>query len=99
VRRAARWDGVVPIYADDTDFRCVTPDEVAGIVAEVHDRRDGDDPFDVVVWAIAPDASMRQAYADAGATWLLEGPAPGPAWIDDALQIAAAGPPSDPAMS
>ena len=62
-----------------------------------HRRRDLGGPsarhFDVVVWAVAPDEGQRAAYADAGATWLIEGPAPGDDWLDDAAEIATAGPP------
>jgi alkanesulfonate monooxygenase SsuD/methylene tetrahydromethanopterin reductase-like flavin-dependent oxidoreductase (luciferase family) len=93
VRRAARWDGVAPIVFDGEALRPTTPDEVAGIVDEIKGRGGGRDVFDVVVWAIAPDGALRAAYEDAGATWLIEGPAPGPRWLDDAMAIAIAGPP------
>lgn len=96
VRRAARWDGVAPIHSDGDDLRPVTPEELAGVVAEIGEHRErrgtGGQPFDVVVWAVAPDAAGRRAYEEAGATWLVEGPAPGPDWLDDAAAIAAAGP-------
>jgi alkanesulfonate monooxygenase SsuD/methylene tetrahydromethanopterin reductase-like flavin-dependent oxidoreductase (luciferase family) len=91
VRRAARWDGVAPIVFEADGLRPATPEEVAGIVHEA-DRPRG--ALEVVVWAIAPDSPLRAAYADAGATWLIEGPAPGPRWLDDAMAIAIAGPPS-----
>jgi alkanesulfonate monooxygenase SsuD/methylene tetrahydromethanopterin reductase-like flavin-dependent oxidoreductase (luciferase family) len=94
VRRAARWDGVVPVYADGTDFRPVTPAEVAGIVTEIAGCRETATPIEVVVWAVAPDAALRREYERAGATWLIEGPAPGSDWLDDAKEIAAAGPPA-----
>jgi alkanesulfonate monooxygenase SsuD/methylene tetrahydromethanopterin reductase-like flavin-dependent oxidoreductase (luciferase family) len=93
VRRAARWDGVAPIFADGEDLRPVDPSEVASIVDEITDRRAAGTPFDVVVWAIAPDAELRREYEQAGATWLIEGPAPGSAWLDDAMEIAGGGPP------
>lgn len=92
VRRAARWDGIAPVYATAEEFRAVTQEEVAGIVADVGATRSLDG-FDVVVFAPAPDAALRRAYAEAGATWLIEGPAPGDEWIDDAMSIATAGPP------
>jgi hypothetical protein len=86
VRRSARWDGVVPIYSDGTDFRPLTPEEVASVVVET--GRGGDDGFDVVVWALDFSAEGRRAYEEAGATWLIMGPAPGPDWMDDAMLIA-----------
>ena len=36
----------------------------------------------MVVWAVAPDAARRREYEEAGATWLIEGPAPGEDWLD-----------------
>jgi alkanesulfonate monooxygenase SsuD/methylene tetrahydromethanopterin reductase-like flavin-dependent oxidoreductase (luciferase family) len=95
VRRAARWDGIAPIYSHDEEFRPVTPAEVAGAVQEITERRSTGDSFEVVVWAVAPDASLRREYEQAGATWLIEGPAPGPDWLADAMQIATDGPPGD----
>ena len=92
-RRAARWDGVVPIFADGRDYRPVTPTELAGIVAEVTAHRTTDAPFDVAVWTVGPDDDLRDEYRRAGATWLVEGPAPGPDWLDQALAIARRGPP------
>ncbi|HEX6239104.1 MAG TPA: LLM class flavin-dependent oxidoreductase [Acidimicrobiales bacterium] len=93
VRRAARWDGIAPVFAEGQEFRPVTPDEVADIVREIGERRQHGGGFDVVVWAVAPDAARRREYEEAGATWLIEGPAPGTDWLDDALAIASTGPP------
>lgn len=93
VRRAARWDGVVPIFTKGMYIRPVTPEEVAGIVDDVGRIREEQSPFDVVVWEVAPDAAGRRAYEQAGATWLIEGPAPGPVWFEDAVGMASAGPP------
>jgi alkanesulfonate monooxygenase SsuD/methylene tetrahydromethanopterin reductase-like flavin-dependent oxidoreductase (luciferase family) len=93
IRRAGRWNGVAPIFSDGEDFRPVTPDELAAIVGEIGRRREGGDRFDVVVWVVAPDAERRAAYEQAGATWLIDGPAPGADWLDDAIAIATEGPP------
>ena len=73
-------------------MRPVTPEEVASVVTDLegHDRVDRPD---VVVWAVAPSAELQHAYAQAGATWLIQGPAPGPDWLEDAAAIATAGPP------
>jgi hypothetical protein len=80
------------VYATAEEFRPASPDEVAAIVTEIGATRDLAG-FDVVVWAVAPDADRRAAYRDAGATWLVEGPAPGDDWLDDARSIATQGPP------
>jgi alkanesulfonate monooxygenase SsuD/methylene tetrahydromethanopterin reductase-like flavin-dependent oxidoreductase (luciferase family) len=93
VRRAARWDGIVPIYATETEFRPARPDEVAAAVAEIASARGMLDGFDVAVWTVADDGQTRADYERAGATWIIEGPAPGDEWLDDAAGMAAAGPP------
>ena len=82
----------MPIYSDGTVFRPVTPAEVADVVRQVGDERAVDRPFEVVVWAVAPDSTRRRDYERAGATWLIEGPAPGPDWLDDAMAIAGTAP-------
>jgi len=92
--RAARWDGVVPIFSDGAEFRPVTPAEVADVVRQVAEARPVDEGFEVVVWAVEPAPTLRRDYEHAGATWLIEGPAPGPDWLDDAMTIVATAPPS-----
>ncbi len=75
IRRAARWDGVVPIHADITPF---STGEVRDLVAFVRAQRETDGPFDVVLSGesggdgpLAWKEPLR-AYAEAGATWWLE---------------------------
>jgi alkanesulfonate monooxygenase SsuD/methylene tetrahydromethanopterin reductase-like flavin-dependent oxidoreductase (luciferase family) len=95
IRRAARWDGVVPVYADGAELRPVTPDELAGVVAEIDRRRDRGDRFDVVVWGRRARDERRAEHEHAGATWLIDGPAPEADWLDDAIAIATEGPPAN----
>lgn len=65
VRRAVRWNGVFPIDLD-------RPAQLAELVGEVETARGGDaGRFDVVV-TIAPDEDPAP-WADAGATWVLNG--------------------------
>ncbi len=86
LRRAARWDGIVPIPADPTSL-VLQPDDVRALRAAV--GRD-DAAFDVVITP-GHDGDPR-AYADAGATW----------WLSvaftraDALRCAREGPPRVP---
>ena len=75
-----------------TDSSSSTPPDCL-LQAEISTVRPLND-FDVVVWAIAPDEGQRAAYADAGATVVIEGLAPGDDWLDDAAEIAMAGPPN-----
>jgi cytochrome P450 len=75
VRRAARWDGVVPIHADITPL---SSREVREILACVRAHRTGDGPFDVVLSGESsgdmPHVLQEplRAYEEAGATWWLE---------------------------
>jgi len=65
LRRARRWDGVVPIGTDGD----LTPDALADYLALVPPGDDQREDWDVVAhWARGVRA---QEYADAGATWLV----------------------------
>jgi len=73
IRRAARWDGVVPLF--DTARHGVTPsvEQVRELVAYVDGLRAAG-PFEVVVGGVSPGdaASARKVVgplAEAGATW------------------------------
>jgi hypothetical protein len=74
LRRAARWDGVIPLYAEGASFKMITPDVLREIVGYVAAHRDGDGPFDVVIGGPLPEDPGRAAeivapYAEAGLTW------------------------------
>jgi alkanesulfonate monooxygenase SsuD/methylene tetrahydromethanopterin reductase-like flavin-dependent oxidoreductase (luciferase family) len=65
MRRATRFDGLFPIDQD-------TPDQLAEMVAYVHEQRDGrDGPFDIVV--TNPAGTDPAPWEAAGATWCLTG--------------------------
>ena len=68
VRRAARWDGIVPIYATETEFRPARPDEVTVAVADIANTRGTLDDFEVAVWTVADDPQTRTVYERAGTT-------------------------------
>lgn len=75
LRRAARYDGVVPLWPD---FALPTPaelDECLAVVREArHEAGRGDEPFDALVWARTdgPDDDRPMAYPEVGATWWIE---------------------------
>jgi alkanesulfonate monooxygenase SsuD/methylene tetrahydromethanopterin reductase-like flavin-dependent oxidoreductase (luciferase family) len=76
MRRAARWDGVVPLFADARHGEVPPLDQVRELVAYVRAHRDGasDDGFEVVLGGASPgDAAQARdliaPLADAGATW------------------------------
>jgi alkanesulfonate monooxygenase SsuD/methylene tetrahydromethanopterin reductase-like flavin-dependent oxidoreductase (luciferase family) len=76
-RRAARFDGVVPVSTDIE--KSLAPDDVRAIVAFIKSQRTSDAPFDVVHSGETPgdnkeqDRAIVAPYAEAGATWWLEG--------------------------
>jgi alkanesulfonate monooxygenase SsuD/methylene tetrahydromethanopterin reductase-like flavin-dependent oxidoreductase (luciferase family) len=76
MRRAARWDGVVPLFADARHGQAPRAGQVRELAAYVHQHRDGreTEPFEVVVGGVSPGdrAQARDLIgplADAGATW------------------------------
>jgi alkanesulfonate monooxygenase SsuD/methylene tetrahydromethanopterin reductase-like flavin-dependent oxidoreductase (luciferase family) len=98
LRRAARWDGVAPMIVSPEDGSWQsTAAVVKEIVAAV--RREGGDPFDVVITGRTPAGRPSEAQETvepieaAGATWWLEGFRPSPGEYAVALRRIEAGPP------
>ena len=99
LRRAARWDGIVPqVLGPDGSWQ-PTAAVVAEIVATVGEQRAGEAPFDVVITGRTPPDRLAEAQevtgaiAAAGATWWLEGFRPQPGEQAAALRRIEAGPP------
>lgn len=95
-RRAARWDGVVPIRAGegDEEFGELTPDELAEIMTVIRQHRTGTGRFDVVVGGIGLDPVEMRAFEAVGATWYLpDAGVRGPGWEDAMLALLRDGPP------
>ena len=86
-RRAARWDGVVPLGAEGADL--LRPDDVAALVRDHHPGGDWD-----VVCALHWEHTAEE-YAAAGATWGTTSRTPFDAtWYDDLRAEVEGGPPS-----
>lgn len=74
MRRAARWDGVIPGGRD----RPLTPDDWRDLLAYVRSHRTSVAPFDVVHAGAndgsdpAADAAFVAPYIEAGVTWWIE---------------------------
>lgn len=75
-RRAAQWDGVFPLRADD---KRLVPEDYRSLLAYIREHRTSSSPFDVVHagWLDrqdpVKDADILAEYADAGVTWWSEG--------------------------
>lgn len=69
-RRAARWDGVFPIFKHDDDADNVN--DFTALVAFINGERESDSGFDFVYRGNpATHIDVIRAYRDAGATWWL----------------------------
>ena len=74
-RRAAKFDGVVPIAINWTEV--LTPNDVEAVIAYVRKHRTSNKPFDVMIGGQTPSvpekaARIVQPYVEAGATWWSE---------------------------
>jgi alkanesulfonate monooxygenase SsuD/methylene tetrahydromethanopterin reductase-like flavin-dependent oxidoreductase (luciferase family) len=75
MRRAARWDGAVPLFESAKHGHPPPADEVRDLAAYVHRHRvDQDHPFEIVVGGVSPGDPARARdliapLAGAGATW------------------------------
>ncbi|MFQ5552879.1 MAG: LLM class flavin-dependent oxidoreductase [Thermoplasmata archaeon] len=98
-RRAARWDGVFPLKRTKEELHGPpTPADVREILAYIMEHRTTSASFDLVVGGETlredpkRDAEMVGAFADAGATWWLEGPGGGED-LDYTQELIPQGPP------
>jgi alkanesulfonate monooxygenase SsuD/methylene tetrahydromethanopterin reductase-like flavin-dependent oxidoreductase (luciferase family) len=66
-RRAARYDGVVPIAREEG--RLFTPDEIRAMAAYIAQHRSAAEPIDIVIGGPPLEAEQCQALAEAGVTW------------------------------
>lgn len=93
-RRAARFDGVVPIGVDERGLPASLPARaLAEVVAYVREHRTTDEPFEVVAGG-SPDPEDVVAARGSGATWYL--PSAGverPGWEVPTLELVRRGPP------
>jgi len=75
LKRAARWDGVLP---RQWDAGPITPQVVQEIITYIKKHRTADDPFDVCKYGLTEgkdlhhDRSLVKPYNAAGATWWIE---------------------------
>jgi hypothetical protein len=94
VRRACRWDGMVPLRRTvrpdgGVTLSGPTPADIAAVRNQAWYARGTPEGFDLVVWADLErepgDVELvAPAYVAAGATWWIESAAPGPGWQPEA---------------
>jgi len=93
VRRAARWDGVAPIFysAEDDEYLEPTPELVRDLAEYAARHRTSDLPLDI---AVGCDLRRADEFAEAGVTWCRHG------WVpeigldhEDWMEAVLSGPP------
>lgn len=90
MRRAARWNGVIPLGPSWSSNEIITPTELGKLV-EVTGQRES---FDIVTIAMSQQpARIVQEYADAGCTWWVEACAPFSQTVDEMKEQIRRGPP------
>ncbi len=97
MRRAARWDGAVPITYVDGALTRPSAQQTAAVRDLVLAERGSLDDYTIAVWAeLAEDpasvAAELPAYVDAGATWWIETAKPGDGWTELLARRIALGP-------
>src|SRR5262249_22741616 len=78
-RRAARWDGVVPLGPNGGQGPRMLPEDVREMLAYIGPHRTSGEPFEVVIAGESrgpDDVAAVQPYVQAGATWWLEDVSP-----------------------
>jgi hypothetical protein len=73
MRRAARWDGAVPLFTTARHGQPPPVDQVRDLVTYVHEQR-GDGPFEIVLGGVSPGnpaqaRELIEPLIEAGATW------------------------------
>jgi probable F420-dependent oxidoreductase len=96
LRRAAHWDGWIPVATNGAGTENeMTPDQLAEKIDSIRAERErlgrSDEPFDVAVFGYLHPGAER-AWADAGATWWLETFTPARASVDETLHVIRQGP-------
>jgi alkanesulfonate monooxygenase SsuD/methylene tetrahydromethanopterin reductase-like flavin-dependent oxidoreductase (luciferase family) len=76
MRRAARWDGAVPMFGRGSHGYVPAAGQVRDLAEYVHQQREGreNDPFEIVVGGVSPAVTAEARdllgpLVDAGATW------------------------------
>jgi alkanesulfonate monooxygenase SsuD/methylene tetrahydromethanopterin reductase-like flavin-dependent oxidoreductase (luciferase family) len=100
-RRAARYDGVVPVIGDLKTT--IAPAQVRELIDFVRRLRSENSHFDVAQFGATPgdkrDIEIVSSYAQAGVTWWLETIVPGRHSLADARKRICVGPPKIQATS
>lgn len=94
IERAFRWDGVIAVKREPGGEQAsLEPDEVRALRAEVANRRDGAEGFEIVITGMTPIGDLAAAaaklapYAGSGLSWWVEEQWPIPSVADMRARI------------
>jgi alkanesulfonate monooxygenase SsuD/methylene tetrahydromethanopterin reductase-like flavin-dependent oxidoreductase (luciferase family) len=96
VRRACRWDGMVPLARRAGGTGRPSPGDIAAVRDQAKLARGSAAGFDLVVWADLEQepgevAGLAPDYVAAGATWWVESTRSDPGWLGQATERVARG--------
>ena len=95
-RRAAKWEGVIPIAKNVMEGGSLSPSEIADLRRFIRDQWDEDKSYDIAhlgTTANARDTSRVSEYAAVGTTWWLEARDPWGTSQDQLIERIRNGPP------
>jgi hypothetical protein len=98
-RRAARWDGVIPLPRGRGKTDYLTPDEIREIIDYIWKHRADDTPFDVCQSVsskgktLAQEKAALKPYIDTGVTWWIDFIYSGTGTVKKNMERIKAGPP------
>jgi hypothetical protein len=75
-RRAAKWNGVIPMARDQVEGGKISPSELTDLLALIDAEQMRSPKFDTVMIGMRPSETDLRALSTAGATWWLEASGP-----------------------
>lgn len=75
-RRAAKWDGVIPMARDQMEGGKITPTDLQDLLSVIDTEHKRAPEYDVVMIGMNPTSADLLAYASEGVTWWLEASGP-----------------------
>jgi alkanesulfonate monooxygenase SsuD/methylene tetrahydromethanopterin reductase-like flavin-dependent oxidoreductase (luciferase family) len=92
-RRAANWDGVIPMARDQMEGGKIAPEELRELLSAIDREHKRAPEYDVVMIGMNPSLTDLQAYATEGVTWWLEASGPWSQSLEEMKEQIRRGPP------
>ena len=92
-KRAARWNGVIPMARDQMEGGKITPSDLSELLALIDSENKRSPDFDTVMIGMKPTEAELEAYSNEGVTWWLEASGPWSISLDEMKEQVRRGPP------